>query len=96
MENIGMVNVPNTWVDITTLVASLDSNTTYQIECRGQGYTLLNVAASMPTENDYSGIRLDPSGLKVAVYKAEAGKNLYIRLYQNSLPAQINIASVEE
>jgi len=96
MENIGFINVPTVWKDITTLGLTLDSSTTYQLEGRGNGYTLLQVANSLPADNDFSGIRLDPTGFKIAIYKEESGKHLYIRLYQNSLPAQINVATVEE
>lgn len=96
MENIGFITVPSKWADITTLGLTLDSSTTYQIECRGQGYALLQVASSLPADNDCSGIRLDPSSFKVAIYKAESGKNLYVKLYRSSLPAQLNIATVEE
>lgn len=95
MENIGFIQTPDVWTDISTLV-TIDSGTTYQLECRGIGYTLLQVSDSEPNKNDCSGICLDPKGLKIGIYKEESGKKLYIKTLRFSEPSYINIATVEE
>lgn len=99
MANIAYVPVTKDWTLVTDLIGngfSFDSSTLYVIEARGLGDILLLEADTEPAEDDYSGIKLDGLGYKIAKYTPVNGTNLYIRLNRSSLESGINISTEEE
>ena len=98
MANIGLFKVTDKWTSLEDIIGngfSFDSETTYIIECRGNGGVLLLESDTLPENSNRSGSRLDGFGYKLAEYKLGT-KTLYIRLDVNSSESGVNVSTKEE
>lgn len=88
MAQIKFEGLTNEWESFSSIIGTVDADTTYYIQNRGCDPLILLESDSEPGDGDFTGNIVLPN--KVAVYK-KGSQDLYLRAFNRS--CSINVTS---